>query len=1363
MGTTLSTADRTARHDKLQLEREKLDLEKRKFALEEEERRLALEERRATFTERVKYLTPPPTRTPTPVPVVRVGRKVSSLELTEELPGQPATHLAPRPLTPTPTAVRPPQNEFPLTQNVPVWTGTHDAKPLVFISYCWHNCSCDPREVASWITEADHNVWLDVEQLGHGKPLFEELVAALKKATVVIAFISDAYSQSENCQKEFFFAKELKLPLIPVIVGPPKLHDHPEEWKRSVIGFDLMNALYIDARKGSPMEIKGQILHTLNLKLPSPTMPSTVTTPGGTLSMIGAAEKGDLSLCAELLQRGNHVNQSDANGLTPLWVASKAGHVSVVKFLLSHGGDAKAMSNDEVSVLHAAATQAKSEIIDLLLKAGADPLAKNKGGQTPVWVAARHGFHDTVQILLTAAPESAMADAEGKTPLHVGAEGGHLRVLTRLIEHDPNVEVMDHTGATPLYLASLNGRLDTAWKLLFHNADFTTSNNAGRNPLHAAAGAGHLELCQLILSTTPLTESIIDWTDKQTFTPLYLASQQGHLDVVKYLLDRGALVDGTAGAWAGPLHIAVYEGHVSIARLLIEKGARVGYPNKMGYTPLMLAAQRGQTDLVRMLSEAGGDVNKVLDNGIGALYLAARFGFTETVELLIELDANIHAPTVAGKTALSRARELGHTEVVKVLEKHGAVRDTAVAQDFERLLNTRETKKLSSTPDRMRSIEVKKGAAKLEAKSATMETDNGLMSMLRETLADGGDEPRGRALPAPPSRSGRSGNGGVPRSVDSPGFGAISNTAIPGRSTLSRPGGSKVVARGVPDDDDSDEELFGSKPKKAQVSLAEFLRSSEPPPPSKPVPLVDPTKVKKGLFGRKSSSAAPPESPSSSIVPTGLKKYTMIKVDYKLPELPDFSLGRWDANGGSQNLSSSAPNPHSVVAPTRSTSHVDTRPSLDMNRPTINTRLPVPNSTHQGASPVQQPQHNIARKVPLPPTPPRDRNDAAVSSPKSQRGMVMTTPSLPTPTSTPPPRPEVVDRGTDAPRQPPKPQSADSGNDAPAIPSFKPTVTVSPRTPETIIALHENAPIEAVIKHLGSLDADFAALAEDFAKPLPAMPIDTEVTYDNAKWEVVLVPAGTAAVKGNLVETTVQTGNEDGEAVKEEGVQVGGEEVQEEGVPAEAADEAKVVEEEEEVEEVVVIEDSEEKEEGETQTSRAAVGEPASDDVAADVLTEVIDDAAGGYEAREQEDGEFVDAEEQTSSDVAPAADVAEVAPAAEEPTVAADIAPTAEEETATVPVAVVAAPCDVCEQRKEQETRAFCEQIVKEIISKAVGEEIVDLVKEDKATQVEDSDVATVTTESTKDTVEPASEQTDREATIDDDATPASSTTTLA
>lgn len=85
--------------------------------------------------------------------------------------------------------------------------------------------------------------------------------------------------------------------------------------------------------------------------------------------------------------------------------------------------------------------------------------------------------------------------------------------------------------------------------------------------------------------------------DKQATgrTALSEAAIQGHLEVVRLLLERGANLDWQDRAVGfTPLGWAANEGHESIVEALLEAGADPNVPTpEFLHTPLMAAAQRG--------------------------------------------------------------------------------------------------------------------------------------------------------------------------------------------------------------------------------------------------------------------------------------------------------------------------------------------------------------------------------------------------------------------------------------------------------------------------------------------------------------------------------------------------------------------------------------------------------------------------------------------------------------------------------------------------------------------------------------------------------------------------------------------------
>ncbi|KAJ3189080.1 hypothetical protein HDU82_004001, partial [Entophlyctis luteolus] len=88
-------------------------------------------------------------------------------------------------------------------------------------------------------------------------------------------------------------------------------------------------------------------------------------------------------------------------------------------------------------------------------------------------------------------------------------------------------------------------------------------------------------------------------------TPLHLASSNGHLEVVKWLVDHGATVSAEEEHKATPLHIASQNGHLEVVKWLEEHGANVKAESKKSTTALHFASYKD----VKWLVEHSANMN----------------------------------------------------------------------------------------------------------------------------------------------------------------------------------------------------------------------------------------------------------------------------------------------------------------------------------------------------------------------------------------------------------------------------------------------------------------------------------------------------------------------------------------------------------------------------------------------------------------------------------------------------------------------------------------------------------------------------------------------------------------------------------
>lgn len=115
--------------------------------------------------------------------------------------------------------------------------------------------------------------------------------------------------------------------------------------------------------------------------------------------LLTAAKKGDLPTIKRLLDAKANIEQSSANGWTPLIFAAKSGKQAAVELLLARGANVNFKNNQNYSALYAAVVgRAGKAIVQILLNAKADVQLAYHGK-----TAAQHALisqqHDIAQLI----------------------------------------------------------------------------------------------------------------------------------------------------------------------------------------------------------------------------------------------------------------------------------------------------------------------------------------------------------------------------------------------------------------------------------------------------------------------------------------------------------------------------------------------------------------------------------------------------------------------------------------------------------------------------------------------------------------------------------------------------------------------------------------------------------------------------------------------------------------------------------------------------------------------------------------------------------------------------------------------------
>ena len=155
---------------------------------------------------------------------------------------------------------------------------------------------------------------------------------------------------------------------------------------------------------------------------------------------------------------------------------------------------------------------------------------------------------------------------------------------------------------------------------------------------------------------------------------IYIAAQEGFLDVVQLLVESGANVTSSSKSGRKPLHMCAFSGHLDVVNYLLDNElVDVNCTDSKNWTPLHSAANKGHIATIRCLIEKGADINKLISMGRNALHLCSFYGqYTKIAKILLEHEIDFKVHDNEGWTSLHLAAQEGKHEIVKQLLDKGA-------------------------------------------------------------------------------------------------------------------------------------------------------------------------------------------------------------------------------------------------------------------------------------------------------------------------------------------------------------------------------------------------------------------------------------------------------------------------------------------------------------------------------------------------------------------------------------------------------------------------------------------------------------------------------------------------------------------
>lgn len=273
-----------------------------------------------------------------------------------------------------------------------------------------------------------------------------------------------------------------------------------------------------------------------------------------------------------------------------------------------------------------------------------------------VMYAASHNKYERLKFYVDHRPDLvSKVDGLGNTALHYAAQQASKRTLKLLMRFGLQPNVLNHAGFSPLHLLVMSSAIhrDECFVYMIERGfDEDQLTSTGKTCLLLAAEQGHVVIVKRLLDDghDPNVADETGWTCLQA------GCASGSAPVVRELLENDAEPNRAGRNGTYPVHESVTGANLEVLNLLLTYRAEVNVtePNYW-QTPLMWAAQMGHGDFARQLILYGGEVNARDSAGKTAAHYAAMTNTTDIYHALREAEADFDITDNEGNTPLHMA------------------------------------------------------------------------------------------------------------------------------------------------------------------------------------------------------------------------------------------------------------------------------------------------------------------------------------------------------------------------------------------------------------------------------------------------------------------------------------------------------------------------------------------------------------------------------------------------------------------------------------------------------------------------------------------------------------------------------------
>ena len=361
-----------------------------------------------------------------------------------------------------------------------------------------------------------------------------------------------------------------------------------------------------------------------------------------------------------ILRNGLSVEEANATGETPLFMAVKTNSASTIRVLVDNKANINARDSQGNSVLHTAVRWNAKDVVEMLIAYKMDINIHSLNGNTPLHDAVIYRMADIEAILLKNGANLEVRNIDGNTPFMEAVRSGIVPSVERLSLALADISTRNIRGDTPLHVAVSTEKTDIVNTLLRMGASIHARNTRNRTPFQIS-----LSISPAMVSTL-LTTDRINTSDDFGNSAIHIALQEKAAEnILRAIILKGARLNAVDSNGKTPLRLAVDMNSLESAKLIADSGADPFLSAVDNKTPAEIAFTKGNLCIRALFS--GRAINARDSSGNTILHIAAHQSTPDIITLLLELGANKTIKNIASELPIDIALRWNRSDNAELL------------------------------------------------------------------------------------------------------------------------------------------------------------------------------------------------------------------------------------------------------------------------------------------------------------------------------------------------------------------------------------------------------------------------------------------------------------------------------------------------------------------------------------------------------------------------------------------------------------------------------------------------------------------------------------------------------------------------